>query len=288
MLPAFELLTPATVAEACKMKLETKGKFLAGGTDIFVGMHGGKERYETLIDLKGVEELKGFETKDGLSFGALTAHRTLEQNSLVKERYTALYEGCSQVGSSQIRIRGTVGGNICNAAPSADSIGPLLVFDATCVIAGANGRRELPLSEFFTGPKKTVLGEGELLERILVPNPVNGSGSAYTKYTRRRAMDLALLGVSCYAKLDAKGKIEVARIALTTAAPTPIRATNAEQFLAGKALDGAVLKEVSELVAKQAQPRSSWRSSAEFRIELVKELTVRTLSLAEKRAKGEA
>ncbi|MCL2856957.1 MAG: FAD binding domain-containing protein [Oscillospiraceae bacterium] len=288
MLPAFELLTPTTIAEACKMKLETKGKLLAGGTDILVGMHGGKERYETLIDLKGIEELKGFDTKDGLDFGALTPHREFEQSALIKERYTALYEGCSQVGSSQIRIRGTVGGNICNAAPSADSIGPLLVFGATCVIAGADGRREVPLSEFFTGPKKTVLGESELLERVLVPSPVNGSGSAYTKYTRRRAMDLALLGVSCYVVLDAKGKIEVARIALTTAAPTPIRATNAEEFLVGKTLDDAVLGEISELVAKQAKPRSSWRSSAEFRIELVKELTVRTLRLAEERAKGEA
>ena len=284
MLPAFELLTPSTIAEAIKMKLDTGGKFLAGGTDILVAMHSGKERYETLIDIKGIDELKGFKTDGGLVIGALTPHRVLEMSSIVKERYTALFEGCSHVGSSQIRVRGTVGGNICNAAPSADSIGPLLVFDAECVIAGAGGERRTPLCEFFTGPGKTALGEGELLKSIIVSEPAVGSGSAYTKYTRRNAMDLALFGVSCCIALNG-GIIKAARIALTTAAPTPMRATDAEAFLVGKAPEEAVLKKAAELSAAQARPRSSWRSSAEFRKTLAKELTARTISLAAERAK---
>ena len=261
MLPAFELLTPSTVTEAIRMKLETGGKFIAGGTDILVAMHNGKERYATLIDLKGIAELNYFETEQGLCIGALTPHRTLELNSIVRERYTALFEGCSQVGSSQIRVRGTVGGNICNAVPSADSIGPLLVFNALCVIAGKDGERTIPLAEFFTGVKKTVLGEGELLKGVLVPEPAAGSGSAYTKYTRRRAMDLALFGVSCYTGMDGN-VMKTVRIALTTAAPTPMRATDAEAFLAGKTPGDDELREAAELVARQAKPRSSWRSSA--------------------------
>jgi len=287
MLPAFELLTPLTLAEAVRMKLETGGKFIAGGTDILVAMHNSKDRYATLIDLKGIGELRRFEAKQGLEIGSLTTHRSLELNPLIKERYTALYEGCSRVGSSQIRVRGTIGGNICNAVPSADSIGPLLVFGASCVIAGPDGERTAALADFFTGPGKTVLGEAELLKCVLVPEPAENSGSAYTKYTRRNSMDLALFGVSCYIALEG-GLMKTVRIALTTAAPTPMRATDAEAFLTGKAPGEAVFREAAELVASQAKPRSSWRSSAEFRIALAKELTVRTAGLAVKRAEGSA
>jgi CO/xanthine dehydrogenase FAD-binding subunit len=289
MLPAFELLTPSTIDEAVRMKLETGGKYLAGGTDVFVAMHGAKERYATLIDLKGIEELKGFKTgsgaSDGIDFGALTPHRVFEMNGLIKERYTALFEGCSGVGSPQIRVRGTVGGNICNAVPSADSVGPLLVFNAACVFVGEEGERETPLCEFFTGARKTVLGENGLLKRIILPEPAEKSGSAYIKYTRREAMDLALFGVSCYIALD-KDHIQTARIALTTAAPTPIRATDAEAFLAGRAPGEAEFREAADLAATQARPRSSWRSSAEFRTALAKELTFRAIGLAAERARG--
>ena len=285
MLPAFELLTPLTVSEACGMKLKTGGKFFAGGTDILVEMHGGKECYSVLIDLKGVAGLKYFDTKKGLEFGALTTHREFELSALVRERYTALFEGCSQVGSSQIRVRATVGGNICNAVPSADSVGPLLVLGADCVIAGKEGERRAPLCDFFRGARKTVLGEAELLKGLIVPEPAKGSGSAYTKFTRRRAMDLALFGVSCYIVLDGD-RIETVRIALTTAAPTPIRATDAETFLTGKTLGESVINEAAELAAAQAKPRSSWRSSAEFRRALTRNLSARTIRLAAERAKG--
>ena len=287
MLPAFELLIPTTIAGACRMKLETGGKFLAGGTDILPAMHSGKEYYPVLIDLKNIAELSCFRTGNGLEFGALTPHSVFEASSHIKEHYTALFESCSQVGSPQIRARGSVGGNICNAVPSADSIGPLLVFDAACVIAGINGERTVGLCDFFTGAKKTVLAEGELLKQIIVPEPEKGTGSAYTKFTRRNAMDLALFGVSCRIVLDGDC-IQTVRIALTTAAPTPMRATDAESFLTGKVPGEAVLKEAAELTARQAKPRTSWRSTAEFRTALAKELTVRTVGLAVKRAKGEA
>ena len=285
MLPEFDLLTPTTIAGASRLKLEGGGKFLAGGTDILAAMHSGKERYATLIDLKGIAELKSFGTKQGLEFGALTPHRVFEMSSLIRERYTALFEGCCQVGSPQIRVRGTVGGNICNAVPSADSVGPLLVFGAECIIAGTEGERRVPLCEFFTGPRKTVLGDDELLKSVLVPEPARRSGSAYTKFTRRGAMDLALFGVSCFIVLDGD-RAESVRIALTTASPTPMRATDAETFLKGKTLGDTVLKEAAQLCATQARPRTSWRSSAQFRSALAVELFVRTARLAAERAKG--
>ena len=284
MLPEFDLIFPETVAEACALKLQG-GRILAGGTDVLVSMHGGVLRPRTLIDIKALTELRGvMETEEGLDIGALTTHREMEVSPLIRKRYTALYEGCSQVGSMQIRFRGTLGGNICNAVPSADSTGPLLSLGAVCVVAGPEGERRVPLCEFFTGPKRTVLTEGELLKRILLPWPEKHAGSCYTKFTRRNAMDIALYGVSCYIALQDE-RIASARIALTTAAPTPIRAYEAEKVLIGRVPDGALAAEAGECARTEARPRSSWRSSAEFRLQLTGELTARTVMAAVERAK---
>jgi len=285
MLTNFELYTPTSVAEACQLKKDLKGTFLAGGTDVLVAMHGGK-KYDALIDLKGIDELRGIqETDDSLVIGALTPHHTIEESHYYQEHYSALWEGCSQVGSVQIRYRGTIGGNLCNAVPSADSIGPLLVFGASCVIASAEGERTVPLSEFFVGPKKTVLEDGELLKEIVVPKPPVNTGSCYIKYTRRKAMDLALCGCSVLVTLDDQDAIINARVSLTTSAPTPIRASAAEAYLAGKKITEVDLDELGNLTASDASPRTSWRSSAEFRIALIKELVGRAYSTALKRAK---
>ncbi len=285
MLPEFEWMVPQTLDEACTLK-QQGGQILAGGTDVLVSMHGGALFPKMLVDIKGLSELQGaFCTEQGLDLGALTTHREIEVWDIVRNSYTALYEGCSQVGSMQIRYRGTLGGNICNAVPSADSIGPLLVFDARCVTFGPEGERTLPLAEFFTGAKRTVLKQNELLKRILVPAPAANSGSCYTKFTRRNAMDLALYGVSCYVELAGE-HIANARIALTTAAPTPIRAYETEALLIGRVPDETLMAEAGKCARSEARPRSSWRSSAEFRLALTEELTARTVSTAVRRAKG--
>ena len=285
MLTDFELYTPTSVAEACQLKKERNAVFLAGGTDVLVAMHGGK-KYEALIDLKGIEELRGIqETEDTLVIGALTPHHAIEESHYYQKHYSALWEGCSQVGSVQIRYRGTLGGNLCNAVPSADSIGPLLVFGASCVIASGDGERTVPLSEFFVGPKKTVLGKGELLKAIVVPKPAPNTGSCYIKYTRRKAMDLALCGCSVLVTLDERDTITAARVSLTTSAPTPIRSAAAEAYLTGKKTGEVELEKLGDLTAGDATPRTSWRSSAEFRVALIKELVGRAYSTALARAK---
>lgn len=286
MLPQFELYRPTSLEEACRLKKQG-GMVVAGGTDVFVAMHGGKLRPESLIDIKGIAKMHeaSYDQESGLILGGLTTHRTIEEWDVVKERYYALYEGCSQVGSVQIRQRATIGGNICNGAPSADSVGPLLVFGAKCLIVGENGLRQVPLAKFFTGPKKTVLAKDELLYKIVVPQPSEYSGSAYIKYTRRKAMDLALLGVSVYIAL-AKGRIEKVRIALSTAAPTPIRAYKTEEMLKGKDIGNISLEEIGKMAAAEANPRTSWRASREFRLALIEELVQRAYSTALKRAEG--
>lgn len=288
MLPDFELYEAKTIEEACRLKKELKAPILAGGTDVLVAMHGGALRPDALIDIKGIQALRGIrDIGDALVFGALTSHRAIEEDPLYKDSYTALYEGCSQVGSVQIRFRGTLGGNICNAVPSADSIGPMLVFDASCVIASETGERTVQLFELFTGPKKTVLLENEILKEIIIPKPEPRTGSCYIKYTRRRAMDLALCGYSIRITLDQQGRITKARIALTTSAPTPIRASGAEAYLLGKKADEVDLTELGKISASDAKPRSSWRSSAELRLTLIEELAGQAFIKALARAKGE-
>jgi len=285
MLPKFDLYMPTDLAEACRLKAED-AKIVAGGTDVFVNMHGGKDRPECVVDVKNIPELQGhsFDPENGLDLGALTTHRDIELWDVIKQHYRAMFEGCSRVGSVQIRTRGTLGGNICNGAPSADSIGPMLVHDAAVVVAGPNGERTVPLKDFYLGLKKLDMQEDELLKRILIPAPNAHSGSFYIKYTRRNAMDLALLGVSAYVELDGD-VLKTVRIALTTAAPTPTRAEKTEALLTGKIISEELLESAGKAVLEESHPRSSWRSSAEFRLALLEELTVQVLREAIAQAK---
>lgn len=285
MLPKFELYMPTDLQEACRLKAGGATP-VAGGTDVFVNMHGGKDRSSAVVDLKNIPQLQGhsFSPETGLKLGALTTHRDIEMWDVVKRYYPAMFEGCSRVGSVQIRYRGTLGGNICNGAPSADSIGPMLVHDARVVVAGLSGRRTVPLCEFYLGLKKLDLGPDELLEQILLPMPPAHSGSFYIKYTRRDAMDLALLGVSAYVELSGD-VLKTVRIALTTAAPIPMRARKTEALLTGKPVADDLLLSAGKAVLAESHPRSSWRSSAEFRLSLLEELTIQALRKAIARAK---
>ncbi|MBQ6385275.1 MAG: FAD binding domain-containing protein [Lachnospiraceae bacterium] len=284
MLPKFELYMPTDFNEACRLKAEGCIP-VAGGTDVYVNMHGGKERGVDVLDIKRLAELQGqtYTKGQGLDLGALTSHRRIEEWPLIKDRYYAMWKGCSQVGSVQIRYRATLGGNIMNGAPSADSIGPMLVHDARAVVAGPSGEREIPLEKFYTGFKKFDIQPDELLTRIRIPDTPDNAGSAYYKYTRRGAMDLALMGVSAYMELDGDIMRNV-RIALTTSAPTPVRSHNAEAVLEGQKYSDEIILKAGDTVASEGRPRSSWRSSAEFRVRLLHDISMIVLHEAAIRA----
>lgn len=287
MLPAFELLIPETLEEALRL-LDEKGrdcKVVAGGTDVYVDMHGKYEAAPYLVDIKRLPELKAFsyEPRHGAVIGALTTHHFLDRSPVIRQFFPALYEGASQVGSVQIRHRGTIGGNICNAVPSGDTLSPLLVLNAVAVIAGPDGKREIPLETFFLGPKKTVLKPNELLVELHLPDP-GASRSAYIKFTRRGAMDLALLGAAAAVELDGDGLCRNVRIGLTTSAPVPMRAREAEALLEGQAPTEALLKEVGLTAAREAKPRSSWRGTEEYRRDVLTEIVPRALRMALDRA----
>ena len=285
MLPPFELFITKSLIEASDilMKYDGKARIYAGGTDVLLQMKRGQSHPEALVDIKGIPELHGIGCTEtgGATIGALTTHHELEKSKTVREKYPALHDGVSRVGSVQTRNQGTIGGNLCSALPSADTAGPLLALGANVRIFGPKGERELSLGKFYVGAKMTALEAGEILTHIVIPplEPINGQ--AYIKFSRRKAMDLALLGVAVYLERDEKTMTcQRARIALTTAAPIPFRAHQTEEYLKGRPLTEANLKEAGVLAAAEAAPRDSWRSAAEYRRHLIRVLIPRAAKKA--------
>jgi carbon-monoxide dehydrogenase medium subunit len=283
----FELALPDSVDD-CLALLARHGpeaRLVAGGTDLLPQLKNGLLRPAWVIDLSGVAAVHVLDADGagGLRIGAAVAARRLETDPRVRAAYPALAESAALVGSVQVRNLASVGGNLCNAAPSADMAPPLLALDASAVIAGPRGRRSVPLAEFFTGVRRTVLGADELLVEIAVPAPAAGSGGAYLRHTPRRELDIAVVGVASQITV-AGGVCTRARIALAAVAPTPIRAGAAEQALEGQPVTPAQIERAAELAAAAARPISDQRGSAGFRRHLVRVLTARTLTTALRRA----
>jgi carbon-monoxide dehydrogenase medium subunit len=262
-----------------------EAKLVAGGTDLLPQLKNGQLKPACVVDLSGVERLRSLEAADGggLRIGAAVTARTLEQDGGVRARYPALAESGALVGSVQIRNLATVGGNLCNAAPSADMAPPLLALDAEAVIAGPRGTRRTPLAAFFTGVRRTVLAPDELLIELVVPAPGPRSGGHYLRHTPRRELDIAVVGVASQLTLT-DGVCARARIALAAVAPTPVRATAAEQALEGQPVTAERIARAASLAAEAARPISDQRGSADFRRHLVRVLTRRTLTRALERA----
>ena len=286
-LPRFEYLQPKTVKEACSLLSQYKGKakIIAGGTDLVPTLKRREAVAEYLIGLKGIPGLDYIEysEKDGLRFGALATLDAIETSSIVKEKFNPLFQAVYSMASPQVRRRGTVGGNLCNAAPSADTAPALIALGAKLKLVSPRGERTIPLEGFFTGPGETVLGEGELVVEVQVPNMPPHSGGVYLKHMIRRAMDLALVGVATVITLE-DGACKDAKIVLGAVAPTPIRASKAEKVLKGKVLGDGLIAQAAKEAAGEARPISDIRSSLEYRREMVEVLTRRAVKQAWDRA----
>ena len=279
----FEFFEPTTLAEASQLFAQEHAQLLAGGTDLVIGMKALTETPQSVISLQKIPGLTGVtaETDGSISIGAMTKVREVELSADIQEHHTALAEGASEIGSIQIRNLATIGGNIAHASPAADTVAGLLVADAQVDIASANGERTVPIDALFTGPGQTVLRSGEIITRFRLPSPA--SGSHYIKHKIREVMDLAFIGVAAAVNLD-NGTITDARIGLAAVAPTPIRATEAENLLRGNELTAELLQQAGEAAAAAASPISDLRCSAEHRREMVDVLTKRTLQAAVARA----
>jgi CO/xanthine dehydrogenase FAD-binding subunit len=284
----FELVTPDSLDE-CLRILAARGpetKLVAGGTDLLPQLKNRLLRPAWLVDLTGVAELRALSAHvgGGLRIGAAVTAREIEQAPSVRSSYASLAESGALVGSLQVRNLATIGGNICNAAPSADMVPPLLALDAEAVIAGRRTERRVPLVELFLGVRHTLLASDELLVALELPPPGPRSGGSYLRHTPRRELDIAVVGVASQVTLS-DGLCTKARIALAAVSPTPVRATEAEQALEGEPCTAERIERAAQLAANAARPISDQRGSAQFRRHLVEVLTRRTLTTAFERAR---
>jgi carbon-monoxide dehydrogenase medium subunit len=282
-LKGFEFFEPTTLAEASRLFAQEHTQLLAGGTDLVIGMKALTEEPQSVISLQNIPGLVGITTEadNSISVGAMTKARQVELSADIQQHHTALAEGAAEIGSIQIRNLATIGGNIAHASPAADTVAGLLVADAQVDIASADGERTVPIDELFTGPGQTVLAPGEIITRFRLLSP--SSGSHYIKHKIREVMDLAFIGVAASVNLE-NGVITDARIGLAAVAPTPIRATEAENLLNGNELTAELLAQAGEAAAAAASPISDLRCSAEHRSEMVDVLTRRAVQEAVNRA----
>ena len=280
-LPFENYFAPKTQGQTLELlhHLGPEARMLAGGTDLFVAMREKGLRTKSLIDIKGVADLRGIASLNGsgLSIGAATPLHEIEMNPLVREVSPVLSNAVGTIGSLQVRNRGTLGGNLVNASPSADSVPALLVLDAKVELLSAAGSREVSLEAFFTGPGKTVMEPGEILKRVIIPRPEPGQFSVYLKFGPRRAMDIAVVGVAVSLIFSRDRTCKEARVALAAVAPTPLRAPRTEAALAGKIDEAAIAHAAAEAMA-EARPISDVRASAEYRRHLVGVLVRRALN----------
>lgn len=285
----MDYFEPKTVSEALSLlaKHGAEAKIIAGGTDVMVDIKY-KEEPGCLVNIKKIPGLDGIRENGGsLRIGALATIRDVETSAVVRDKLPVLWESSHQFASLQIRNTATIGGNICRASPSGETLTPLLVLEAKGKLAFSDGERTEPFTAFFQGPGKCSVGSKGLLTEIEVPYPAAGSRGVYLKHAVRGAMDIAMVGVAVLITPDAsKDSLQDVRIGLGAVAPTPLRATKTEALLRGKPLSGALLKEAAAMAASESSPISDQRSSAEYRRWIVEALTRRGLEQTWKAATG--
>ena len=280
----FAYVVPSSLEEACAALTASDGpvRALAGGTDLLVQMKRGKLRPNTLVSLKGIPGLNFARlAKDGrLAIGAATPLALVETLPEVKEHYPSVAEAAGWVGSVQVRSRATVGGNLCNAAPSADMAPILIAYGAVATITDGRGERAVPLEEFFVGPGQSILRAGELLTTITVPYAPPRSFARYER-AYRSGIDIATAAVGMLLSFVADSTVvRDARIVLGAVAPTPMRARVSEELLTGHSLNEALIARVSARAAQEAKPISDVRASEGYRRVLVEQVSRKALTAA--------
>jgi len=277
---------PSSLREAANLLLRygAGARLLAGGTDLLVQMKEKKVQVDHVISLRGVDG--GGTISDtglgGLSIGAKVTVGALEESTLINSRLPGLAQAASLIGSRQVRNLGTLGGNLCNAAPSADLAPILIAMESVVVIYTLSGERRLPLEDFFLGPSLTVLGPGELMLGVEVPLPGQSSAAGYQKHSIRKAVDIALVGVAAALTMGPAG-LEKVRLVLGAVAPKPVRAVEAESILTGSGLSDREIEAAASAAARECNPITDLRASEGYRREMVRVLTARLLSQLRKK-----
>mgnify|MGYP005993852677 FL=1 len=260
-------------------------KVLAGGTDVIVQMHSERIEPELIVDIKNIPELKQIEkTVDGFKFGAAISGKDLMLNEGFNKVWPGIMDGVRLIGSLQIRGRASVGGNLCNASPAADSVPPMIAAAAIANIVGPAGNRNVPVETIIVKPGQTSLTKGEIVVSFQLPNRPPRSGDAYLRFTPRTEMDIAVVGVTINLTLDDNEICNSARVALGAVAPTPILDENASETLIGTKLDEEALENLARAVQKSISPINDKRGTIEFREDVVGVLAKRVAEIAKTRA----
>ena len=284
----FEYSAATSIDEAVSL-LAARGesaKLLAGGTDIIVQLREGLRDADLVIDVKRIPELTELQFSEtaGLRLGAAVPCYRIYRHEGIRRAYPALADAARIIGGWQIQSRASIGGNLCNSSPAADSIPPLIAHGAVCHVAGPEGPRSVPVEQFCTAPGRNVLARGELLVALELPPPLPAASSGYLRFIPRNEMDIAVVGVGAWLQLDGK-TIQQARLALAAVAPTPVFAQAASDFLAGQPADEATFRQAGELARQAATPIDDMRGTAQYRRHLVGVLTTRALTKAHDRAR---
>jgi xanthine dehydrogenase FAD-binding subunit len=262
-------------------------KLIAGGTDVLIRLREGHDEFSELIDIHGLNELKIIQEVAGdIKIGSGSTFSEIMENDIILKYVPVIAKAASTVGGPQVRNVATIGGNLCNGAISADSVGSLLVLDAVLEIEGSKGSREVLVKDFYLGPGKVVLEHDEILKNILIKKEnYQNYGCDYYKYAMRNAMDIATIGCAVACKLN-NNQIEDLKIAFTVAAPKPIRLETAEKFALGKEISNDLIEEISKLTLEDVNPRTSWRATKEFRLHIIQTLAKRVIAQAVENAGG--
>jgi CO/xanthine dehydrogenase FAD-binding subunit len=290
-LQAFEYVRPTSLDEALSVLAE-KGRqasLLSGGTDLLVALREGRRSADVVIDMKDVPQTSAlsYDKQKGLDIGATVPCYRIYGDDAIAAAYPGIIDAVHLIGGVQIQGRASVGGNVCNASPAADTIPALIAHSAMCSVAGPNGQREVAIEDFCIAPGRTVLEEGEMLVTIHMPAPPPGFGAAYLRFIPRNEMDIAVVGAGASVVLDEDRRtIESARVALGAVAPTPLFVKEAGIALSGQPANDESIERAALIAQEAAQPITDMRGTAEYRKHLSAVLTRRALKIAIERAKS--
>ncbi len=287
----FDYVRVQSVQEAVALLAgeENRARILCGGTDLLVQLREGQRQARLLVDIKTIPELNQlhYDPVNGLTLGAAVSCLRLCQDETARQLYPGLVEAASLIGSVQIQGRASVGGNVCNASPAADSIPALIVHRAVCRLVGPGGERQAAIEQFCCAPGKTILQRGEILVSLHLPPPPPGFGAGYLRFTPRNEMDIAVVGAGAAVILaEDQQTIRWARLALGAVAPTPLWVEAAGDFLAGRAADAENVQQAARLARQAARPIRDVRGEAAQRSQLVEVLARRALETAIQRARA--
>jgi xanthine dehydrogenase FAD-binding subunit len=283
----FSYEAPTTVDQAVKLLSSDDGaRVICGGTDLLIQMRNAVRKPRLLVDVKNIPEMRGihFDPKAGLRLGAAVPCIEIHESQVMRSHYPGLTEAAHLIGSLQIQSRASIGGNLCNASPAADTSPALLAVGALAKIVGPSGTREVAVDKFFTGPGQSVLQKGELVTEILIPPPAAHTSDHYLRMIPRNEMDIAIVGAGASVTLDGD-KVSAVRIGLGAVAPTPVLAPKAAEFLIGKKLDEQTAERAGKIAQESAVPIDDMRGTAEYRVHVVGVLTRRSLLGAAERAR---